>query len=72
MPCCWQKGHAVTLWARREEICQALRKRENIAYCLMLLPASIEITNSLEEATKTKEIVVLASPSKAVRYCLGI
>lgn len=64
-----KKGHAVTLWARREEICQALRtQRENIAYLPgVLLPASIDITNSLEEATKTKEIVVLASPSKAVR-----
>lgn len=68
-----KNGHAVTLWARREELCQALRQqRENAPYLPgVLLPASIEITNSKEEAAKAKEFIVIATPSKAVRSTIS-
>lgn len=64
-----KKGHAVALWARREEFCQHLCKyRENTAYLPgVLLPANIEITSCLEKAAKAKDLVVIATPAKAVR-----
>jgi glycerol-3-phosphate dehydrogenase (NAD(P)+) len=67
-----KNGHAVTLWARREELCRDLLKhRENTAYLPgVLLPANIGISNSLEQAVKSKDIVVLATPAKAVRTAI--
>jgi len=64
-----KKGHAVTLWARREEFCEHLRQtRENTAYLPgILLPANLHISNSLEEAVTEKDVVVTATPTKAVR-----
>ncbi len=64
-----QKGHDVLIWARREEFCRQLREtRENSAYLPgVLLPARVEITNSITEAAKYGEVVVIATPTQAVR-----
>lgn len=64
-----KKGHRVTLWARREEMAEHLRLYRENSFHLpgVLLPASIEITSSLAGAVKGKDIVVLATPAKAVR-----
>lgn len=64
-----KKGHNVTLWARREDFCQHLRRhQENTAYLPgVLLPAAIAISNNLSEAVSGKELVVIATPAKAVR-----
>ena len=62
-------GHGVTLWSRKEETCQHLRHyHENTTYLPgILLPAAIKITSSLAEAAAIKDIVVIATPAKAVR-----
>lgn len=64
-----KKGHEVFLWARRKDFCEHLQNaRENTAYLPgVLLPANIHITNSMREAVSGKDIVVNATPSKAVR-----
>jgi glycerol-3-phosphate dehydrogenase (NAD(P)+) len=64
-----KKGHAVTLWARREEYCQQLeRTRENSSYLPgVLLPSNIVITSCLSRAVESMDFVVIATPAKAVR-----
>lgn len=68
-----KKGHRVTIWARRKEFCAHLQKcRENTEYLPgVLLPANIEITSSLEAAVAHKGLVVMATPTKAVRGTVG-
>lgn len=67
-----KKGHAVALWARREELCRHLIKtRENTSYLPgVLLPANIEVTSCLERAVKSRGMVVIATPAKAVRLTI--
>ncbi|MGY4706141.1 NAD(P)H-dependent glycerol-3-phosphate dehydrogenase [Candidatus Bipolaricaulota sp. J31] len=64
-----QRGHRVTLWARRPEFAAELRRsRENAAYLPgVKLPAGIVITGDLDEALEKAEAVFLAVPSFAVR-----
>jgi len=64
-----KKGHQVTLWARREEFCTELEAhRENTHYLPgVLLPANITITPSVAEAAQDKDVLVNATPVKAVR-----
>lgn len=64
-----KKGHDVTIWARREEVtAHLLRTRENTSYLPgVLLPANIQITNSLQEAVANRDVIVTATPTKAVR-----
>ncbi|NLM53248.1 MAG: NAD(P)H-dependent glycerol-3-phosphate dehydrogenase [Firmicutes bacterium] len=59
----------VTLWARREELCRAMRQtRENRDYLPgVLLPKNITVTNDLEQAVYKKEAIVLVVPSHTVR-----
>ena len=62
-------GHDVTMWARREELCEAINgKRENTDYLPGIeLPSSIRATHDPEEAAAGAEIVVLAVPSQTLR-----
>ncbi|MGI6364419.1 MAG: NAD(P)H-dependent glycerol-3-phosphate dehydrogenase [Bacillota bacterium] len=64
-----RKGHKVTIWARRPEFCAYLQQqRENSQYLPgVLLPSKIEITSDLGAAVSSKEVVVIATPAKAVR-----
>lgn len=64
-----KKGHKVTIWARRKEFCAHLQQnRENTQYLPgVLLPSNIEITSELAAAVLGKEVVVIATPVKAVR-----
>lgn len=64
-----KKGHSVTLWARKPEFCRHLEKfRENTIYLPgVLLPSNIEFTNSWRQAAGGKDLVVIATPAKAVR-----
>lgn len=64
-----KKGHNVSLWARKSEFCEQLRRtRENTSYLPgVLLPANIKISDSLQETVTGKCLVVNATPVKAVR-----
>ncbi len=59
----------VTLWARREEAAERMRsERHNPTYLAeAIIPASITVTASLEEAVQAKALWVIATPSHAVR-----
>ncbi len=67
-----ERGHAVTLWARREAFADELRTaRENAAYLPGVeIPASIEITHNAS-ALHGKELYVFALPSQATREVIG-
>lgn len=64
-----KKGHSVTMWARRQDFCAQLHSsRENTHYLPgVLLPTGIEITSDLAAAVADKGVIVIATPSKAVR-----
>lgn len=62
-------GHDVTIWARKEEAVQEIRKTgENKRY-LPGIPVekSIFVTSDMAEGVKDAEIIISAVPSKAVR-----
>ena len=62
-----ENGHHVTLWSYRMEECEALReKRENPLLPGVALPEELEITADLEQV-KGSSVVVMATPSFAVR-----
>ncbi|HET6402639.1 MAG TPA: NAD(P)H-dependent glycerol-3-phosphate dehydrogenase [Candidatus Kapabacteria bacterium] len=63
-----ERGHRVTLWARREEFAKELReKRENATYLPGIkLPLTIEITHEAPELAK-KELYVFALPTQSTR-----
>ncbi|HSE69660.1 MAG TPA: NAD(P)H-dependent glycerol-3-phosphate dehydrogenase [Nocardioidaceae bacterium] len=62
-------GNDVTLWARRQELCDAINeRRENPDYLPGVeLPASITATHDPREAVEGAEFVVLAVPSQTLR-----
>jgi glycerol-3-phosphate dehydrogenase (NAD(P)+) len=62
-------GHEVRLWARDPALADDLsRRRANVAYLPdVLLPASVHVTGSLEEATDGTTLVVSAVPSHGCR-----
>ena len=62
-------GNDVTLWARREEVVEAINgKRENTGYLPGIeLPASVRATTDAEEAAADADIVVLTVPSQSLR-----
>ena len=62
-------GHDITMWARREELCEAINgKRENTDYLPGIeLPPSIKATHDPEEAAAGAEVVILAVPSQTLR-----
>lgn len=62
-------GNEVTMWARRQELADAINdKRENLDYLPGLeLPPAIRATHDPEEALTDASIVVLAVPSQSLR-----
>lgn len=62
-------GNEVTLWARREEVCETINgERENADYLPGIqLPASVSATHDTEKAVHGADIVVLAVPSQTLR-----
>ena len=62
-------GNQVTMWARRQELADAINnKRENLDYLPGIeLPRGIRATHDPEEALADASIVVLAVPSQSLR-----
>jgi glycerol-3-phosphate dehydrogenase (NAD(P)+) len=62
-------GNDVTLWARREEVCETInRRRENTDYLPGVeLPESVTATHDTERALHGAEVVVFAVPSQTFR-----
>jgi glycerol-3-phosphate dehydrogenase (NAD(P)+) len=62
-------GNDVTLWARRDEVVEAINgKRENTGYLPGIeLPPSVRATTDAEEAASDADIVVLTVPSQSLR-----
>lgn len=62
-------GNDVTIWGRREEVCQAINdRRENTDYLPGIeLPSVVGATHDPEEAAAGAEVVVLAVPSQTLR-----
>ena len=62
-------GNEVTLWARREEVCETINhERENADYLPGIqLPATVSATHDAEKAVHDADIVVLAVPSQTLR-----
>jgi len=62
-------GNDVTLWARREEVCDTInRRRENTDYLPGVeLPAKVSATHDTERALAGAEVVVFAVPSQTLR-----
>jgi glycerol-3-phosphate dehydrogenase (NAD(P)+) len=62
-------GNDVTMWARREEVADAInRSRENADYLPGIeLPPSLSATHDVEKAAHGADIVILATPSQTLR-----
>ncbi len=62
-------GNDVTLWARREEVCETInRRRENTDYLPGVeLPESVSATHDTERALHGAQVVVFAVPSQTFR-----
>src|SRR5690242_1878838 len=62
-------GNDVTLWARREEVCETInRRRENTDYLPGVeLPPAVFATHDTEQALGGAELVVFAVPSQTFR-----
>ena len=62
-------GNEVTMWGRREEVCEAINtRRENVDYLPGVeLPPVIEATHDPEKAAAGADVVVLAVPSQSLR-----
>lgn len=66
---CADGGNDVSLWARREEVAEAINgKRENAEYLPGVeLPPSITSTHDVEEAAAGADVVIFATPSQTFR-----
>ena len=62
-------GNDVTVWARREEVADAINNsRENPDYLPGIeLPPSVSATHDIEKAAHGADIVILATPSQTLR-----
>jgi glycerol-3-phosphate dehydrogenase (NAD(P)+) len=62
-------GNDVTIWARREEVAEAINgARENTDYLPGIqLPPSVSATHDVEKAAHDADIVILATPSQTLR-----
>ena len=65
-------GHHVALWVYEEDVCSTIRtKRENNVYLPgFVIPESVVPTQSIEEVSRDKPLVVSAVPSHLVRTVL--
>ena len=63
------KGLNVKLWVRNKELLETINeKRENTTYLPdVMLPDKIHISNDLEHCCRESDIIVLGTPSHAVR-----
>lgn len=63
------KGHEVMLWSYLKEEYEMLKEYKEHKNFLpgIILPDNVRYTNSIEEAVKKSEIIVIATPSFAVR-----
>lgn len=68
-----QKGYNVALWGAFPEYTEILKsKRVNAKFLPgICIPAGIEITSSLDQAVKNKDLIVLAVPSQYMRGVLA-
>lgn len=64
-----KKGCNVKQWVRRQELCNTMKEtKENLTYLPgVVLPSNIDISSDLEYCCQGSEIIVIASPSHAVR-----
>ncbi len=64
-----KNGHSVTLWAREDEVVEAVnRARENTVFLPGVgLPEGIRATTDLHEAVRSAQVVVNVVPSQFVR-----
>ena len=64
-----EKGHDVTLWMYEKDLAEeTARTRENRVYLPgFTLPASVQVTSSLETAVRDKPVVLSVVPSHTVR-----
>lgn len=62
-------GNDVTIWGRREELCEAINEqRENVDYLPGIeLPPNVSATHDHEKALAGADVVVLAVPSQSLR-----
>ncbi|MFH0732650.1 MAG: NAD(P)H-dependent glycerol-3-phosphate dehydrogenase [Candidatus Omnitrophota bacterium] len=68
-----KKGHAVSLWGAFPEYIRFLSKmRENVKFLPQFkIPASIDITDNIKQATNNARIIVIAIPSQFVRKTIA-
>ena len=62
-------GNDVTMWARREEVAEAINSsRENPEYLPGVeLPPTVSATHDVEKAAHDADVVILATPSQTLR-----
>ncbi len=63
------KGMNVSLWIRNSELLEnIIKSRENSTYLPgVALPSSLKVTNDIEDCCKESDIIVIGTPSHAVR-----
>lgn len=68
-----REGQAVTLWARRRELAEQIRReRQNYQYLpAVLVPPAVTVTAEMAEALAGAAIVVVAVPSHGFREVVG-
>ena len=65
-------GHAVTLWARRAEAADAIRRTRRNEYLPQAeIPASVAVTSDLNAAVAGARMWLVAVPSQSVRTVVG-
>ena len=64
-----QKAHEVTLWARRTEQIEEMRRtRQNPRYLPEIpLPEALDLTDDLQEAVTDKDLLLMAVPAQTFR-----
>lgn len=65
----YRNRHKVTLWAHKEEQAKELRESLENPACLpgVFLPEEMEYTSDIEDAIRTRDLLVFAVPSTALR-----
>ncbi|MEX0594400.1 MAG: NAD(P)H-dependent glycerol-3-phosphate dehydrogenase [Balneolaceae bacterium] len=64
-----EKRNRISLWAREEEVARSINKNRRNPYYLadLDLPASVGATTDLDEAVRGASLILIATPSHAVR-----
>jgi glycerol-3-phosphate dehydrogenase (NAD(P)+) len=68
-----KKGCNVKQWVRRPELCSQIREtKENVNYLPgVVIPSNIDISSDLEYCCRNSHVLVIATPSHAVRETLS-